>query len=249
MTTGSSTVIRPGNERAAGDATVIRAFSRAIGQLGDPAIRRIVWIGLLGAAGVFVFLWTGVGVMLTKTTFFQTGWLDSAVDVLGGVAALVVTLLFFPAVATGILGLFLEDAAGAVERRYYPLLPAPRRQSVKEIILSSGKFLAVMLALNVFTLFFLLVPPVFPFVFYGVNGYLLGREYFEVVALRRHEPAAVTELRRRHQGQLFLAGVIIAFLLTLPLINLIAPVMATAVMVHLYNAFDPPPVAAASLGR
>ena len=225
---------------------MIKAFSRAIGQLGDPAIRRIVWIGLIGAAGVFVFLWTGVGVLLTETTFFQTGWLDRAVDILGGLATLVVTVLFFPAVATAILGFFLEDAAEAVERRYYPLLPAPRHQSVEEIILSSAKFLAVMLALNVLVLVFLLVPPVFPFVFYAVNGYLLGREYFEVVALRRHDPAAVKELRRRHRGQLFLAGVIIAFLLTLPLINLIAPVLATAVMVHLYSSMTASPAMAAS---
>ena len=228
---------------------MIRAFLRAIGQLGDPALRRIVWIGVLGAAGLFVLLWIGVGVLLTETTLFQTGWLDRAVDVLGGVATLVVTLLFFPAIATAILGFFLEDAADAVERRHYRLLPAPRHQSVKESILNSAKFLAVMLALNVFALLFLLVPPVFPFVFYTVNGYLLGREYFEVVALRRHQPAAVTELRRRHRGQLFLAGVVIAFLLTLPLINLIAPVIATAVMVHLYHSFDVPASAADSLRR
>jgi uncharacterized protein involved in cysteine biosynthesis len=228
---------------------VITAFARALGQLGDPAIRRIVWIGVLSAAGLFVLLWTGVGVLLTKTTLFQTGWLDAAIDVLGGVATLAVTLLFFPAVATAILGFFLEDAAEAVERRYYPRLPAARHQSVKESVLNSLKFLAVMLALNVFTLLFLLVPPVFPFVFYAVNGYLLGREYFEVVALRRHQPAVVTELRRRHRGQLFLAGVIIAFLLTLPLINLIAPVMATAVMVHLYQSFDAPVLGAALVRR
>ncbi|MFO1153205.1 MAG: EI24 domain-containing protein [Rhodospirillales bacterium] len=219
---------------------MITAFSRALGQLGDPAIRRIVGIGVLGATALIVLLWIGVGVLLTHTTLFQSGWLDAAVDVLGGVAVLALTLLFFPAVATAILGFFLEDAAEAVERRYYPSLPAARQQSVKESILNSIKLLAVMLAANVFALLFLLVPPVFPFVFYAVNGYLLGREYFEVAALRRHPPATVTELRRRHRGQLFLVGVVIAFLLTLPLINLIAPVMATAVMVHLYHSFDAP---------
>lgn len=228
---------------------MITAFSRALGQLGDPAIRRIVFIGVLGAAGVFVLLWTGVGVLLTRTALFQTGWLDAAIDVLGGVATLAVTFLFFPAVVTAILGFFLEDAADAVERRHYPQLPATRRQPVKESVLNSVKFLAVMLALNLFTLLFLLVPPVFPFVFYAVNGYLLGREYFEVVALRRHQPAAVAELRRRHRGLLFLAGVIIAFLLTLPLVNLIAPVIATAVMVHLYQSFDAPAFGGALVRR
>ncbi|MFO1127594.1 MAG: EI24 domain-containing protein [Rhodospirillales bacterium] len=223
---------------------MITAFVRAIDQLGDPALRRVVWIGVLGAAGLFAILWIGVGVLLSTTTLFQSGWLDRAVDVLGGVAALALTLMFFPAVATGILGFFLDDAAAAVERRHYPGLPAPRRSSIAESILASLKFLTVMLALNLFTLLFLLVPPVFPFVFYAVNGYLLGREYFEVVALRWQQPAIVTELRRRKRGQLFLAGIIIAFLLTLPLINLIAPVVATAAMVHLYHSFDQPAPAA-----
>jgi uncharacterized protein involved in cysteine biosynthesis len=204
---------------------------------------------LLVAGVVFAALWIGIGLLLTHTTLFETGWLDVAVDLLGGAATLVVTIVFFPAVATAVLGLFLEDAADAVERRHYPLAGPPRRQSVEEIILSSLKFLAVMIALNVFALFFLLLPPVFPFVFYAVNGYLLGREYFEVVAIRRHEPVVVATLRRRYRGQLFLAGVIIAFLLTVPLINLIAPAVGIAAMVHLYHGLNTSPTIGGTVRR
>lgn len=217
---------------------MLAAFVKAIEQLQDRALRRIVWLGLLFAAGVFALLWGGVYLLLTHTTFFQTGWLDTVVDVLGGVATLALTLLFFPAVVTSILGVFLDDAAAAVEARHFPQLPAPRKQSIQESILSSLKFLAVTIGLNLVSLLFLLVPPVFPFVFYGINGYLLGREYYEVVALRRLDPAAATRFRRSHQLRVFLAGLVIALLLTLPIVNLLAPVIGTAAMVHIFHQMN-----------
>ncbi len=94
-----------------------------------------------------------------------------------------------------------------------------------------------MVGVNLVILIFLLFPPVFPFVFFGVNGYLMGREYFELVALRRLQPAEAKALRKRHQGTLFAAGVIAAFVLTVPFVNLLAPIIATAAMVHLLEGW------------
>jgi Uncharacterized protein involved in cysteine biosynthesis len=221
-----------------GRSNVLMAFVKAVEQLRDRALRRIVWLGLLIATAVFALLWGGVYVLLTHTTFFQTGWLDTVVDVLGGVATLALTLLFFPAVVTSIMGVFLDDAAAAVEKRHYPHLPLPRTQSIQETILNSLRFLAVTVGLNLVSLLFLLVPPLFPFVFYGINGYLLGREYFEVVGLRRLDPAAATRFRRNHQLKVFLAGLVIALLLTLPIVNLLAPVIGTAAMVHTFHSMN-----------
>ncbi|NJO55726.1 MAG: hypothetical protein HC834_04475 [Rhodospirillales bacterium] len=213
---------------------MLQAFVKAIEQIGDPALRRIVLKGLLFAVGVFALLWGGVTVVLTQTTIFQTGWLDSVIDVLGGVATLALTWLLFPAVVTAIMGIFLDDAADAVERRHYPQLMPPRRQSIQEIILNSAAFLGITVLLNLLALPFLLIAPVFPFVFYGVNGYLLGREYFEVVALRRLDPLTAKRYRRTHRLRVFLAGLVIAFLFTIPVINFVAPVIATAAMAHLF---------------
>lgn len=217
---------------------MLKAFGKAVEQLQDRALRRIVWRGLLFAAVVFALLWGGVYLLLSHTSVFQTGWLDAVIDVLGGLATLALTWLFFPAVVTSIMGIFLDDAVDAVEKRHYANLPLPRRQSIQEIILNSLKFLAVTVALNVVALLFLLFPPVFPFVFYGINGYLLGREYFEVVALRRLDPATAARFRRGHQLTIFLAGLVIAFLLTLPIVNLLAPVIGTAAMVHLFHTMS-----------
>ena len=71
-------------------------------------------------------------------------------------------------------------------------------------------------------------------VFYLLNGYLLGREYFEMVAIRRCDAAAMRATRRAHSGPLMGAGLITTLLLSLPLVNLIAPIVAAAAMVHFY---------------
>ncbi len=216
---------------------MIKAFSKAIGQFSDANIRRVVWISVGASAAIFALLWLGVGFLLTDTAFFDIGWLETAVDVLGGLATLVITWLLFPAVVSATVGFLLDRVADAVEEKHYPHLPEVRETPMGEIISTTLRFLAIMVGLNLVILIFLLFPPVFPFVFYGVNGYLLGREYFELVALRRLEPVEAQALRKRHQGTLFIAGVATAFVLTVPIVNLLAPIIATAAMVHLLEGW------------
>ncbi|MDF2766966.1 MAG: hypothetical protein K0S81_3962, partial [Rhodospirillales bacterium] len=85
-------------------------------------------------------------------------------------------------------------------------------------------------------LLFFWIPFIYPMVFYALNGYLLGREYFELVALRRLDENSVRALRRSYQGSILLSGALIAFITTVPLLNLAAPVVATAFMVHLFES-------------
>jgi len=84
-------------------------------------------------------------------------------------------------------------------------------------------------------------PPAYFLLFYSVNGYLIGREYFEVVAFRRMHPSTAKAFRRAHMGRVFAAGVLIAFMLTIPFINLVVPVIATMFMVHLFNSLPQTP--------
>jgi uncharacterized protein involved in cysteine biosynthesis len=216
---------------------LIGAFAKAVGQFVDPAIRRIVWISVGISLGVFIVLWMVAGYLLTHTTLFSIGWLDTAIDILGGLATLIITWLFFPAFVSGSIGLLLDRVADAVERRHYPRLPPAREAPTAEVIVTTLKFLAILIVLNLVVLVFLPFPPVFPFVFYAVNGYLLGREYFELVALRRVDAAELESLRGRFRGRMFLAGLVTAFLLTVPFVNLVAPIIGTAAMVHLFEAW------------
>ncbi len=214
---------------------MLHAFSKGLSQLGDPQIRKVIWFSIAAAGSVFTVLWLAVGALLGATTVFTSGWLEWVVDLLGGLATLVFTWFLFPAVISAVIGIFLEDIAEAVEARHYPALPPAAGLPVAKAVMTVTAYLGIMIALNMVLLIFLLLPPLFPFVFYAVNGYLLGREYFELVALRRTGPEEARRLRKAHRGKLFLAGVATALLLTIPVVNLLAPVVVTAAMVHLFE--------------
>jgi uncharacterized protein involved in cysteine biosynthesis len=213
---------------------VVRAFAKAAAQLPDPSIRRLLGLSILISLAVFIALWVAVGILVTQTALFETTWIEAIVDVLGGAATVAITWMLFPVVITATIGLFLERVASIVESQHYPGLPPARQAGFEEAVVSAGKFLAITLVLNLMILFFLFVPPLFPFIFYGVNGYLLGREYFESVAMRRLEPAPAAGMRRRYRFVVFAAGLAIAFLLTVPFLNLVVPILGTAAMVHVF---------------
>ena len=213
------------------------AYLKALGQLSDPAVRRVAWSSIGVAGAVFVALWTAIGAGLANTAFFEQAWLEWVVDALGGVAALVLTWLLFPGAISAVVGVLLERVVTAVEARHYPHLTPATEASTLTGVVSAVRFLALVVVVNLGLFVFLFVPPVFPFVFYGANGYLLSREYFELVALRRADRRTVGALRRAHRGTLFAAGVIAAFALTVPVVNLVAPVVVTAAMVHLFETW------------
>lgn len=214
---------------------MIAYFYRGLGQLSDPRARGVVWKAIALAGLVFVVLWFGVGFLLAETAFIAIGWVDTTVDFLGGAATLVLTWFLFPAIITGIMSLMLDGVVQAAEDRHHPDLGPAKGSGLSGNVLAAIRFLVLTISLNLLALFFLLIPPIFPFVFFAINGYLFGREYFEIVALRRVSPAEASHLIRRNRLSVMSAGAIIAFMLTVPVVNLFAPVVATAAMTHLFH--------------
>ncbi len=218
---------------------MINAFVKGINQLSDKATRKYLWFSILSALLTFIALWSLIGWVLAETSISEIGWLEGIIDVLGGVATFALTWFLFPATVSAVIGLFLDQVAECVEKRHYPGLPTTNGLPVGEGIVMSLKFVGILVVLNILMLPFLFLGPVFPIIFYLVNGYLLGREYFELVASRRLSPKEVTKLRKERQGGVLAMGVIIAFSLTIPLINLLMPVVATSAMVHLFERWRP----------
>jgi uncharacterized protein involved in cysteine biosynthesis len=139
-------------------------------------------------------------------------------------------------VASAFTGLFLEDVADAVEDRHYPQLPPATPLSLAEGLRQSVNFLGVVVAVNAGVLFlYPFVGPGIPVLFWVVNGYLLGREYFSLVAQRRLSPGAVKAMRRRNRWTLWAAGTLMAAPLTVPILNLVIPVLGVATFTHLYH--------------
>ena len=216
---------------------MLSAYIKALDQLSDAAVRRVLWMSIAIAAAVFAALWGVIDYLLAHTALFETGWLEWVTDTLGYVATLLLTWFLFPGVVSAAVGVFLETVARAVEARHYAHLTPPPGLPPGQSVLAALRFLAVLVAVNVILLPFLLIAPVFPFVFYAANGYLLGREYFELVALRRVGAEEARALRRANRGRLFAFGAVTAFLLTVPVANLLTPVVACAAMVHLFEAW------------
>ncbi|MBK1696917.1 hypothetical protein CKO21_06625 [Rhodovibrio salinarum] len=236
-------------DRGLSAEAMIQGVIKAIGQLSDADLRKIVWRALALAVVVFAGLWglswwlldwAGGGlVAYIGTDGFWGGLIETLVELGGLAAVLIASFLLFPAVMGMTQGFFLEDAAGVVERKHYRDLPEAHDQPILEGVRDAVSLAFTTIILNVVILPVYLIlsfiPPLNVIVFYALNGYLLGREYFEVVAVRRLTHDHVRTLRRRHRGRLTAAGVIITVMLTIPLVNLLAPVVATAFMVHVFE--------------
>lgn len=220
---------------------MLRAYFSAFAQLFDPGVRALLWRAAFVALAATLLLWTGAGFALPWLALSGIPWLDTVAQALGFAGVFVISWLLFPGFVSAGVVFFLEDAADAVERRHYPGLPPARAQGPGELAAVSIRFLAVLILVNLALIPFLLFPPVFPFVFYPANGYLLGREYFELVAGRRVDPEPARALRRRNRWTLWAAGTVAAAMLTVPVLNLIAPVIAAAAMVHLFHAWSKDP--------
>jgi CysZ protein len=223
---------------------IFAAFFQALGQLGDRRFRRVVVLGVLLALALL---------FATYVLFIQLiWWLSpetvelpvigpvSGVETFLGWASLFLMIglsvfLMVP-VASAFTGFFLEDVADAVEDRHYPGLPPAVPLSLGESLRQSVNFLGLVIAVNVGALFlYPFVGPGIPLVFWAVNGFLLGREYFSLVALRRLPPGEVKLMRSRNRWTLWAAGTLMAAPLSIPIVNLFVPVLGVATFTHLYH--------------
>jgi CysZ protein len=225
---------------------ILQAASAAAAKLPAAEFRAVFFKTLGLTALVLVAAWFGatwlfgafaldpLGAMLPDMPQWA-GWFGTLAAILAGLAlALGLGLLIAPVTAV-IAGFFLDDVAEIVETADYPGDPPGRALPFATAALVSAKFLGLVVLGNLLALFLLLIPGVNIAAFFVVNGYLLGREYFEFAAMRFRPEAEAKALRRRHAGTVFAAGLVIAAVLAVPILNLAAPLFAAAMMVHLHK--------------
>ncbi len=208
----------------------------------------ILWVALwttaaFGAVGSVLWLAIASIDIDMALAFIPFEWLR---DVLAWLAGLVVVVvgwfvffvlfwMLFVVIVHLVSGLYIERVIAAVEARHYPDLPAARPLKMVATMDVAMRFLGALLIVNLLVLPIYLIPVVGVVAFYLVNGYLLGREYFELVATRRLEPRQMDALRGANRARLLAAGLIITLLLSLPVINLVVPIVAAAAMAHIYQ--------------
>jgi CysZ protein len=232
---------------------IVEAARRALSDLLAPEFRAILFktlgLTLLALAALWfglkeLFDWLALPWIDALLPGFPSwaGWLTLIAAILAGIGlAIGVALLVAPASAI-VAGLFLDDAAERVEQTDYPLDVPGKALPVGRALVQSLKFFGVVVVGNIVALLLLLVPGVNIAAFFVVNGYLLGREFFEFAAMRHLPLEEARAFRRRHAGTVFVAGLLIAAFVSVPLVNLVAPLFAAAMMVHLFkllSARDP----------
>jgi CysZ protein len=214
---------------------MLAAAIQAFRELFTPPFRAVLFkcVGL--TIGLLVLL-----IVLIEGLFNYTAawpdWIETAISWLGGLGLVIGSIFLIPPVTSLMAGLYLDDIAGQVERVHYPADPQGKAMPTLAAIGVGLRFFIAVLVVNVIALFLLLVPGVNLIAFYAGNGYLLGREYFEMVAMRHLPPEEARRLRKANMSYVSLCGLIIAGLASVPILNLLTPLFATAFMVHVYKS-------------
>ena len=139
-------------------------------------------------------------------------------------------------VASAFTGLFLDDVADAVEARHYPGLAPADRAGFWESLVDALRYTGLLIVLNLMGLLIVLFTAgAGILVFWAINGYLLSREYFTTVALRRMSATDAARMRQANAGTLWIAGVLFAIPLSVPVVNLFVPVFGVAAFTHLFH--------------
>lgn len=223
---------------------MLRAFELAVAQLSDPRLRAIIWqslaLSLVLQAAIGALAWWA----LQRYAHVDIGWVNGLIRWLGGAAVAVLALMLFPASFGIVISIFMERIADIVEAKHYPRLGPARGIPIWTGIWTGLLFLVVLIALNLamlpFYILAIFVAGLGAVLFYGLNGWLTGRMYYEQVALRRRSPSEVKAWRKANGWVLWFTGIVIVFLGTIPILNLIVPVLGTAAMVHVAQTLRPP---------
>ena len=192
---------------------ILTAFFKAVSQLPDQRFRSVLWrgIGLTIALLIGIYaalLWLIEWLTAEPITLPGVGEITWLGDLLSwgslGVVIILSMFLMVP-LASAITSLFLDEVAQAVEDKHFPSLPDVPRVSFWDGLRDTVNFLGVLIAANIFAI---ILYAIFPFaaffIFYALNGFLLGREYFQLAAMRRIGRAGAKELGKQHRAKIWL---------------------------------------------
>jgi uncharacterized protein involved in cysteine biosynthesis len=198
------------------------------GRLTLLAIVNLVLAGAISGGAVLAAIH-----YITPLLPHATGWIGFVYDTarfLLGAGAIVLGVALTPAASMFVGGLLFDYAAQRVERAIGA--PAARKVSLPEGIFTGIRIAIPSLLLNLLVAPLYLIPGVNAAVFYGMNGYLLGRDYAMIAALRRMPFKQALRLRRSKRFSVFLVGLACA------VIPFIGPLIGASGMTRLVHALD-----------
>lgn len=226
---------------------IFRAFFLALGQFGDPRFRKVLLLGVLLTIALLVASYAGllwlvhqmVGEEATLPVLGEVRWLNDLLSLSSFIFMIILSMFLMVPVASAITSMFLDEVAQAVEDKHYPKLAPVTGVPFGEALRDTVNFLGVLVGANILAVvLYVFFAPVALFIFWGLNGFLLGREYFMLAAMRRVGRDGAKELRSRYAGTIWLAGVLMAVPLSVPFVNLLIPILGAATFTHIFHMLD-----------
>ena len=226
---------------------ILSDFLRALRQLPDQSFRRVLLLGMALTLALLVAVYALFLLAIQSLTpetidiplVGPVGGLDTLLSWGSALFMIGLSIFLMVPVASMFTGLFLDDIAAAVEARHYPHLPAAVGMGLYESVKDSLNFLAVVILVNIVALILaIFAGPLVPVVFWVINGFLLGREYFTLAATRRLGRTGARSLRARHPVQIWVAGILMAVPLSIPLVNLFIPILGAATFTHMFHRLN-----------
>ncbi len=223
---------------------ILNAFFAALGQIGDPKFRAVLLRGIGLTVALLIAACAGAIWLINRLSGDEISlpwigavpWLNDVLNYSGIFVVLILPVFLMMPVASAITSLFLEEVAQAVEDKHYPTLPAVPGIPFNEGLRDAVSFMGVLVVANLLALIlYAMFPPLAPFIFWAMNGFLLGREYFTLAAMRRIGRDGARKLRAKHSATIWLAGTLMAIPLSVPLVNLVIPILGVATFTHIYH--------------
>lgn len=227
-----------------GLSIVFNSFFNALSQIGDRRFRRVLLMGvgltfvlLIAAYAAFLAFLNWIGAAETVQELVgEVAWIPDLITWASLLVMIFLSVFLMVPVASAITSLFLDEVAQAVEDRHYPHLPRVPAVPFWDALRDTVNFLGVLILANILALvIYAFFPPFALFIFWGLNGFLLGREYFQLAAMRRLGRDGARALRRKHTATIWAAGILMAMPLSVPIVNLFVPILGAATFTHLFH--------------
>lgn len=225
---------------------LVTSIERTLGQLFDSAFLKVFILGMITTIVALVaayFAGKQLIPYLPGEDMFSWGWLQDIVDSIRGwlmeFILIFAVMFFFAPISMVFMTLYLDDIVDAVEKKHYAHRLAGKRLGVGHLAYLGLRLAFMILLLNIlviplYVIFFWtgFVPLV---VFYGLNSYLLGWGYYEMVAVRHLGVHEAGRHRKSIRGQVLFGGLIITLMYSVPGLNLLTPILGAALLAHLFH--------------
>jgi len=234
---------------------MIDAAVKALSQILSPPMRAILWRAIGLALVLIAVLAVGLQRLLGWLAGSGEIWAETAlgpnfhtplnilswmISIAAGLGIVVGAVFLMPAITSLVASVFVDDVGEIVEREHYPAEKPGMALPFSIAMIEGVKTALLTLVVYIVALPFVLFAGAGFLIFFIATAWLLGREYFELAAMRFRSPEEAKAMRRDNATTIFIAGLFIAAFVSIPIVNLATPLFGMAFMVHMHKRLSGP---------